>query len=130
MGCRSGTTQSFEAIVFSGTWRARVQADINHQIIHTPTGGTFEHTYTQVRRGSLDAELFEDGVSVGTNTVNASTAMPNGEVYLLAENNIGSGANAPTLRRVTCAAYHLGLTANEAADYYAAVSKYNTALSR
>jgi hypothetical protein len=84
---------------------------------------------TSVRTASNAIALYKDGVSVSTATT-ASTSKPNGDVYVLARNNIGVGAANLSTKRMAFAAIHAGLTANQAKDLYDAINTYNTALNR
>ena len=84
--------------------------------------------YTAVRRTSTDTELYKDGVSIDTK-VDTSVSLPNGNIYVLGRNLIGTGAEQFTTRRLSTYVIHKGLTDNQAADLYDAITDYRTALN-
>lgn len=122
LGVRTSTTNTFEATVFSNSMRLRVAVSLANQII--AGAGPFDDVHTAVRRASNDVEYYLNGVSSATSSA-VSSALPNGNIYLLGENLVGSGLNAPDPRRFTFFAIHEALTDNEAQDLYDTITTYN-----
>ena len=122
-GVRDGTSEAFELITFSSTFRSRIQtATLGDQMTDSTT--PFDNVHTAVRRGSTDAEYYLNGVGTQTNST-PSGSLPNGNIYIFAENIVGVGGNAFSLKRTSFFAIHQGLTDNEAKDLYDAITTYN-----
>lgn len=122
-GIRSGTTQAFEAVVFSNAFRTRIQvASLGDQMIDSTT--PFDNVHTMVRRGSTDAEYYLNGSSAQTSAITSGT-LPNGNIFIMGENLTGTGLNGATARQYCFFAIHGGLTDNEAQDLYDAITTYN-----
>lgn len=128
LGVRSATTTFVQLnSYFSGS----AQGIINTDAVGFTSAANANTigVYTAVRRTSTDTELYKNGASIDTKS-DTSVSLPNGNIFILARNLIGTGAEAHSLRRFSFAAIHTGLTDNEAQDLYDAINTYNTALSR
>ena len=122
-GVRDGSASFFQVLsYFSGA----ANSVINQIPITFPTAAnaTSVGVYTGVRTSSTAVGLYKNGASIATSS-RVSVAPPNGNVFLLARNLIGTGAESFTTRRFTFAAIHKGLTANQAQDLYDAITNYN-----
>jgi hypothetical protein len=83
------------------------------------------------RRSTSDAEVYRNGSSVGTNTTTqTSTHLGDGNIYLFAMNFVGIGILEFSSRNHAFASIGSGIADAEAADYYAAVQAFQTALGR
>ena len=127
-GVRDGTT-SF--VQLNSYFDAKAQGIINTDASGFTTAANVNSigVYTAVRRSSTDTELYKNGSSIDTK-VDTSISLPNGNIFILARNLIGSGAENFSTRRFDFAAIHTGLSDNEAQDLYDAITTYNTELSR
>ena len=123
MGVRDGTSKAFELSSFSNTYRPRIQtATLGDQMIDSTS--PFNNIHTALRRGANDAVYYLNGISAQTNTTTSGT-LPNENIFLMAENIVGTGANGLSQRRQSFSAIHQGMTDNEAKDLYDAITKYN-----
>jgi hypothetical protein len=104
-----------------------VSGDVTQIISYTanPTTGLIIGT----RRSVTDFQAYRAGVSLGTNTTNATGNIPAENFYLGARNNTGSPDNY-SLHQLSLAFLSTGLTDTEAANFYTAVQAYQTTLSR
>ena len=128
MGVRDGTTVfNQQTSYFSGSANGLIN-QIATSFISYANANTVG-VYTINRTTSTSSEGFKDGVSKGT-TTRVSVAPPNGNIFVMARNLIGTGAESFTTRRLTTYAIHKGLSSNQSIDIYDAINKYNTALSR
>lgn len=83
---------------------------------------------TATRRASNDAEGYRNAGSLG-NSVQGGGTRPTRELYLGANNNVGSPSNYVG-NEMRGAGVFSGLTDNEVADLFDAVQRFNTSLSR
>tara|TARA_R110000851_G_scaffold126056_2_gene257262 strand:+ start:67 stop:903 length:837 start_codon:yes stop_codon:yes gene_type:complete len=82
---------------------------------------------TLIRRSASDMEGYENGVSIGSNTVTISTPAPSTALISLAGR---SGAFFKNCKLGGGNAIHKGLTDNQAKDLSDSIATYNTALGR
>ena len=82
---------------------------------------------TLVRRSDSDMEGYENGISIGSNTVTISTPSPTTALISLGGR---SGAFLKNCKLGGGNAIHKGLTDNQAKDLRDAITTYNTALGR
>ena len=82
------------------------------------------------KRANNDREVYRNGVSQSTSTVNDATVFPIHPIYIGARNFNNSGIDFPTSKECAFASLGDGLTDTEAANFYTAVQAYNTTLSR
>jgi len=81
------------------------------------------------RRSNSDKEVYKNGTSEGTYTTLDLTENPNKLIYIGARNENPSAANFSS-KECAFASIGDGLTDTEAANFYTAVQKFNTTLSR
>ena len=127
-GVRNGAT-SF--VQLNSYYQGNVQGVINTNAVGFTSAANANTigVYTAVRRSATDTELYKDGASVDVKSDN-SVSLPTGNVYILARNLVGTGAEIFSTRRMSFYAIHAGLTDNQATDLYDAINTYNTALNR
>ena len=123
MGVRTGTSNILVLLATTTAAIARMASAIGGQMIDSST--PFNNVYTMIRRGTNDAEMYREGVSVVTSAA-ASSSLPNETLYILGENITGSGLNAPSTKRTVFNAVHQSFTDNEAKDLYDAITNYNS----
>ncbi len=104
-----------------------VSGNVTQIISYTanPTTGLIIGT----RRSVTDFQAYRAGVSLGTNTTNATGNIPGENFYLGARNNTGI-PDFYSLHQLSLAFLSTGLTDTDAANFYTAVQAYQTTLSR
>ena len=124
VGVRDGSSKAFELAIFNNTYRPRIQtATLVHQMIDSTS--PFDNVHTALRRGANDAEYYLNGISAQTNTTTSGT-LPNGNIFLMAENIVGFGPNGLSARQFNTSAIHQGMSGNEVKDLYDAITTYNS----
>ena len=99
-------------------------------------GGAFTTTsdargfWLGTKRSSNDRELYFNGASQNTITVNDTNNLPNGNIYLGARKVLPNSVDFYSNKQCAFASIGDGLTDTEVANYYTAVQAYQTALSR
>jgi hypothetical protein len=83
------------------------------------------------RQASNDIDAWKNGVKI-LNGTTASGVVGNGNLFILAYNNIAGGGGAAAVSTKQCAFASIGdgLTDTDAANFYTAVQAFQTALSR
>jgi hypothetical protein len=99
-------------------------------------GGTFTTTtdargfWLGTKRSSNDRELYFNGASQNTITVNDTNNLPNGTIYLGARKVLPNSVDFYSNKQCAFASIGDGLTDTEAANYYTAVQAFQTTLNR
>lgn len=85
---------------------------------------------TIVRQSSASAQSYLNGTLFTNNTSSTSASNVSADIYVYAENRVGSGASNHSA--MTFGAYSIGLpmTSTQVTSYYAAMSAFQTALNR
>jgi hypothetical protein len=82
------------------------------------------------KRANNDREIYRNGTSQATSTVNDTTAYPNIPLYIGARNNQNALIDFPSSKECAFSSIGDGLTDTEAANFYTAVQNFNTTLTR
>lgn len=82
------------------------------------------------RSSASSANTYINATSQGSDTTSRTTSGVNANLYVFAENRVGSGAQ--TFSAMTLGAYSMGLslTGSQASSFYTAISDFQTALNR
>jgi hypothetical protein len=99
-------------------------------ITSTSFDATTARLMTLSRLSSSDARTYSDATEVGSDTTSRTIAAVNANMFVFAENRVGTGAQ--TLSNITLAAYSMGLnlTASQVSAFYSAMNTFQAALSR
>jgi hypothetical protein len=111
----------------------RWAGDVIYGLLNTSGAGALTNSSSQglfltSRISNNTTNVFKNNTKLGTNT-DASTSIPNVIIYVGALNNNGTAANF-TNKETAFASIGDGLTDTETANFYTAVQKYQTSLSR
>ena len=82
------------------------------------------------KRANNDREIYRNGTSQATSTVNDTTAYPNIPLYIGARNNQNISFDLPSSKQCAFASIGDGLTDTEAGNFYTAVQAFNTTQGR
>lgn len=114
---------------------ARSSVDDTRGVVNAQTQGTFANSnsqglFTITRRSSTDTEFYRNSTSLG-NSATTSTARPNGDLFLMARNWIGTGlAETPTTRQYAFVTIGTTLTDSEVSNLYTTIQNFQTTLGR
>jgi len=114
---------------------SRSTLDDTRGVVNAQTQGTFSNSdsqglFTITRRSSTDTEFYRNSTSLG-NSATTSTSRPNGDLFLMARNWIGSGlVESPTTRQYAFVTTGTKLTDSEVSNLYTTIQNFQTTLGR
>ena len=114
---------------------SRSTSDDTRGVVNAQTQGTFSNSdsqglFTITRRSSTDTEFYRNSTSLG-NSATTSTSRPNGDLFLMARNWIGSGlVETPTTRQYAFVTTGTKLTDSEVSNLYTTIQNFQTTLGR
>ena len=114
---------------------SRSTLDDTRGVVNAQTQGTFSNSdsqglFTITRRSSTDTEFYRNSTSLG-NSATTSTSRPNGDLFLMARNWIGSGlVETPTTRQYAFVTTGTKLTDSEVSNLYTTIQNFQTTLGR